>query len=74
MIWSWTLWVPIRELPYNYTGIATGAPVYIADVNVSRVAVNKSTDFVDLNPDVFSAFVDFDLESVRNPHADGIPA
>jgi hypothetical protein len=59
---------------YNYTGIATGAPVYIADVNVSRVAVNKSADFVDLNPDVFSAFVDFDLESVRNPHSDGIPS
>jgi hypothetical protein len=59
--------------PYNYTGIATGAPVYIADVNVSRVSVSNSPDFVDLNPDVFSAFVDFDLESVRNPHAGTIP-
>jgi len=57
---------------YNYTGIATGAPVYISDVSVSRVAANKSADFIDLNPDVFSAFVDFDLESVRNPHTDGI--
>ena len=59
---------------YNYTGIATGAPVYISDVSVSRVAVNNSADFVDLNQDVFSAFVDFDLESVRNPHAGGIPS
>jgi len=55
---------------YNYTGIATGDLVYISEVNVSKVKRVTSSDYVDLNPDVFSAFVDFDLESVRNPHSD----
>jgi hypothetical protein len=55
--------------PFNYTGVATGEPVYIADVNVSRVKKITSSEYVNLNPDVYSAFIDFDLESVRNTHA-----
>lgn len=55
---------------YSYTGLATGDLVYISDVNVTKVRRVTSSEFVDLNPDVFSAFIDFDLESVRNPHSD----
>jgi len=55
---------------YNYTGVATGEPIYIADVNATKVKRIMSDDYTDLNPDVFSAFVDFDIEAVRNPHSD----
>lgn len=55
---------------YNYTGVATGEPIYIADVNATKVKRVMSDDYTDLNPDVFSAFVDFDIEAVRNPHSD----
>lgn len=55
--------------PFNYTGVATGETVYISDVNVSRVSKVASSEYVNLNPDVYSAFIDFDLESVRNTHA-----
>ena len=59
---------------YSYTGVATGDPVYIADVVVSKISRGGGgKDYEDLNPDVFSAIVDFDLEVVRNPHQDGIP-
>jgi len=59
---------------YNYANVATGDPVYIEDVNVVRIGRGAdSKDYEDLNPDVFSAFVDFELQSVRNPHSDGIP-
>ena len=53
---------------FNYAAVATGETVYIADVNVSRIKTSSSKDYVNLNPDVYSAFVDFDLESIRNPH------
>jgi len=53
---------------FNYAAVATGETVYIADVNVSRIKTSSSKDYVRLNPDVYSAFVDFDLESIRNPH------
>ncbi len=46
---------------YNYSNIATGECIYLADVRVLRLK--------DLNPKIFSAFVDFQLESVRYPHA-----
>lgn len=59
---------------YEYTGVATGDPVYISNVSVTRVSRGAaSQEYQDLNPDVFSAFIDFDLEVVRNPHQDGIP-
>jgi hypothetical protein len=55
---------------FNYTGIATGGLAYIADVGVLRLKAINSSDFINLNPKVFSAFADFQLESIRNPHSD----
>jgi hypothetical protein len=55
-------------LPYNYTGVATGESTYMSDVNITRVRPVSSPDFVNMNPEVYSAFVDFEIESVRNPH------
>ncbi|MDB4664739.1 hypothetical protein OAE97_00155 [Verrucomicrobia bacterium] len=58
---------------FNYTGVATGDPVYIADVVSAKISRGMGQDYEDLNPDVFSAIVDFELEVVRSPHTDGIP-
>ena len=55
-------------LRYNYTGVATGESTYMSDVNITRVRPVSSPDFVNMNPEVYSAFVDFEIESVRNPH------
>jgi hypothetical protein len=54
---------------YNYTGIATGNNVYMSSVSVSQSKTSTSTEFKSLNPNIVSAFVDFDLEVVREPHA-----
>ena len=51
---------------YNYTGVATGDYCYIDDVTVSKNVANRG-DFQNLNPNVFSAFVDFELHSHRMP-------
>jgi|TARA_Y100000361_G_scaffold23267_1_gene18416 hypothetical protein len=51
---------------YNYTGVATGDYCYIDDVTVSKNIANRG-DFQNLNPNVFSAFVDFELHSHRMP-------
>ena len=56
-------------VPYNYTGIATGDNVYMSSVSVSQVKTSSSAEFKSLNPDIIAAFVDFDLEVVRAPHA-----
>ena len=54
---------------FNYAAIATGETVYIADASVSRINKINSSEYVNLNPDIYSAFVDFDLESIRNTHS-----
>ena len=54
---------------FNYAAIASGDPTYISDVGVSRIGPISSADFVNLNPQVFSAIVDFEVQSVRNTHA-----
>lgn len=54
---------------YNYTGIATGDNVYMSSVSVSQMKTSSSSEFKNLNPDIVAAFVDFDLEVVRAPHA-----
>ena len=54
---------------YNYTGIATGDNVYMSSVSVSQLKTSTSAEFKNLNPNIVSAFVDFDLEIVRAPHA-----
>lgn len=54
---------------FNYSAVATGDPTYISDVGVSRIGPISSAEFVNLNPQVFSAIVDFEVESVRNTHA-----
>ncbi len=51
---------------YDYTGVATGDYCYIDDVTVSKNVANRG-DFQNLNPNVFSAFVDFELHSHRMP-------
>jgi len=53
---------------YNYTGVATGDYCYIDDVTVSKNVANRG-DFQNLNPNVFSAFVDFELHSHRMPRS-----
>lgn len=53
---------------YNYNAVATGETVYMSEVNVTRVRPISSPDFVNMNPEVYSAFVDFELQSVRNTH------
>lgn len=53
---------------YNYTGVATGDYCYIDDVRVSKNVANRG-DFQNLNPNVFSAFVDFELHNYRMPRA-----
>jgi len=71
-----------ENLPFNALGVAkdgsidysghmipgivdAGSGMYIGDVTVSKIIANRG-DFNNLNPDVFSAFVDFDLELPRN--------
>jgi hypothetical protein len=54
---------------FNYNTVATGEPTYISDVGVSRLSPINSPDFVNLNPQVVSAIVDFEVQSVRNTHA-----
>jgi hypothetical protein len=52
---------------YNYTGSATGGDYCFIDrVTVSKNIANRG-DFENLNPNVFSAFVDFELHSHRYP-------
>jgi hypothetical protein len=51
---------------YNYTGSATGNYCHIDKVTVSKNIANRG-DFDNLNPNVFSAFVDFELHSHRYP-------
>lgn len=53
---------------YNYTGVATGDYCFIDDVRVSKNVANRG-DFQNLNPNVFSAFVDFELHNYRMPRA-----
>jgi len=53
---------------YDYTGIGTGDYCYIDRVNVSKNVSNRG-DFQNLNPNVFSAFVDFEVHSHRMPRS-----
>lgn len=55
-------------LSYSYPVVATGESTYMSDVNITRVRPVSSPDFVNMNPEVYSAFVDFEIESVRSPH------
>lgn len=55
--------------PFNYSSVATGTPIYIADVDVSKVRPVNSANFTNLNPQVFSAIVDFELQDIRNTHS-----
>jgi hypothetical protein len=53
---------------FNYDDFKTGLGMNISDVFVSKVMSNRG-DFTNLNPDVYSAFVDFELRKVRTPRA-----
>jgi len=53
---------------YNYAAVATGETAYMSEVNVSRVRPISSPDFVNMNPEAYSAFVDFEVQSIRNTH------
>jgi hypothetical protein len=54
---------------FNYTSIATGDPIYISDARALRIKTISDQDFVNLNPNVYSAFVDFEVQSIRQTHA-----
>ena len=51
---------------YDYTDTATEGYCYIDRVTVSKNIANRG-DFENLNPNVFSAFVDFELHNHRMP-------
>ena len=53
---------------YDYTAIAASKSSFfdIANVSVSKYIENRA-DYQNLNKDVFSALVDFDLTNVRTP-------
>jgi len=51
---------------YDYTGTDTEGYCYINDVIVSKNIANRG-DFQNLNPGVFSAFVDFEIQTHRMP-------
>lgn len=61
--------------PYNYTTYASGMTeannqLYINDVKVSRVSYTKMEqkgDFRDLNPEVYTSIIDFELRMPRFP-------
>jgi hypothetical protein len=50
---------------YNYTALATGNGPLVTDVRVSKMT-SLWREFENLNPNVFSAFVDFDLSTLRS--------
>lgn len=54
---------------FNYTGVATGDLAYISDVDIVTLKTINSPDFVNLNPQAYSAFADFEIQSIRDPHA-----
>ena len=61
----------LSGLEYNYdtlkaNKIASQSGVYITDVSVSK-NVARSSDFKNLNTNVFTAFVDFEMEHPRYP-------
>ncbi|HBY67145.1 MAG TPA: hypothetical protein DEG69_04905, partial [Flavobacteriaceae bacterium] len=59
----------LKEDCFNYTGlVATGAAshMYISNAYVSKIAPNRQF-YKNINKDVFSAFVDFELEQPRYP-------
>jgi len=51
---------------YNYTGTVDEGYMFIDRVTVSKNIANRG-DFENLNPNVFSAFVDFELHAYRMP-------
>ena len=51
---------------FNYETIEKDGGMEISEVFVSKVMSNRG-DFTNLNPDVYSAFVDFELRKVRVP-------
>ena len=54
---------------YNYTELSanTAENLYIKDVYVSQINVNYIAEMKNVNPDVFSAIIDIDLENPRHP-------
>jgi len=54
---------------YNYTELTanTVENLYIKDVYVSQINVNYIAEMKNVNPDVFSAIIDIDLENPRHP-------
>jgi len=51
---------------FNYETIEKAGGMEISEVFVSKVMSNRG-DFTNLNPDVYSAFIDFELRKVRTP-------
>jgi len=56
--------------PYNYNNLISSSAfeqVYIKEVSVSKIGGVSYSQISNLNPNVFSALVDFELEQPRNP-------
>jgi hypothetical protein len=55
---------------YNYNDLVASSPfeqVYIREVTVSKIGGVSYSQLSNLNPNVFSALIDFELEQPRNP-------
>lgn len=63
------LWQYNGTSVYNYTGLVANSSesLYIRDVFVTQYNVNYIASLTNVNPNVFSAVIDLDLENVRLP-------
>ena len=56
--------------PYNYDNLVSAGAfdqVYIKEVSISKIGGISYSQIANLNPNVFSALIDFELEHPRNP-------
>ena len=73
-----------NEMPFNALGSCTGdcfnyleltankqadfEYLYIDNVNISKIDNRLSNSYNKLNPNLFTAFIDFELSQNRHPH------
>lgn len=61
----------IKNNYYNYKQLTSGIGypnlIYIKSVNVSKI-IPFRYEYANVNPDIFSAFVDFEISDIRYPH------
>lgn len=61
----------IKNNSYNYDSLTSGIAhpnlIYIKSVNVSKI-IPFRYEYSNVNPEIFSAFIDFELSDIRYPH------